>query len=129
MANFFKGNFLIFTISMFFMFSTAYTIMFYWNQANNAAQIENGLTQVDETTNQAPTDESIISSITSGFVDNILGFLAVINPFGLIILLLKQIMPADIFQFLDLLLLRPIGWAGTIITSNYVISRIRGVDE
>lgn len=128
MANFFKGNFLIFTISMLFMFSTAYTIVFYWNQAN-AVKIQNGLSQVDETTNEAPTDESIISSITSGFVDNVLGFLAVINPFGLIILLLKSIMPTDIFQFVDLLLLRPIGWAGTIITSNYVISRIRGVEE
>jgi len=124
-----KGNFLIFTISMLFMFSTAYTIVFYWNQANESTQIENGLGALGETTNEATTDNSILSSITSGFVDSMLGFLSLINPFGLVILLLKAIMPGDIYQFIDLLLLRPLGWAGTIITSNYVISKIRGVDE
>lgn len=128
MANFFKGNFLIFTISMFFLFSTAYTIIFYVNEANAQSQLD-GLAEVDETTNEAPAEQSILSALTSGFIDSLLSFLSLINPFGLIILLLKAVMPIDIYQFLDLILLRPIGWSGTIITSNYVISRIRGVEE
>lgn len=129
MANFFKGNFLIFTISMFFMFSTAYTILFYYNEATGTAQEITALGAVEETTNIAGTQDSVISSITSGFLYWVLGILAIINPFGLLLTSLRFVMPSDIFQFLDLLLLRPIGWAGNFITANYVISRVRGVEE
>lgn len=128
MVNFFQGNLMIFTIGMLFMFSTAYTIVFYYNQASSVAT-DTLIESLDETENKASTDNSILSAITSGFVDSILGFLAIINPFGLVIILLKTMTPTDLFTFLDLLILRPIGWAGTILTSNYVISKIRGVQE
>ena len=129
MVNFINGNFIIFTVSMLFLFSVGYTLMYYYQQASDQAATEGILPDVDETGNIAPTDDSIISSITSGFVDNVLGFLAVINPFGLIILFLKAIMPSDAYTLVNLLFLRPIGWTGTIITSNYVISKIRGTTE
>lgn len=129
MVNYVRGNFLIFTMSMLFLFSVGYTIIFYFNQAQSLTTPQNSLTPVVQTTNQAPTDQSILSAITSGFVDDILGFLSIINPFGFIILLVKAISPQDAYQFLDLLFLRPIGWTGTIITSNYIISKIRGTEE
>ena len=124
----FSSSLIIFMMGMFFVFSTAYTLVYYYNQESSIS-LDAPLGDVEETANKAPTGESIISSITSGFINDLLGFLAVINPFGLVIWLFKLIVPQELYTFINLLLLRPIGWTGTMITSNYVLSKIRGTDE
>ena len=126
MAN--QGSFIVFTMSMFFLFSTMYTIVYYYDKESEIA-LDTPLGDVESTENKSPTEGSIISSITSGFIDDLLGFLAVINPFGLVIWLIKLIAPEDIYTFINLILLRPLGWTGTMITSNFVISKIRGTGE
>lgn len=128
MVNFIRGNLIIFTMSMLFMFSVAYTMLFYYNQASGQDMNVSPLGETD-VQNKTDTETSILSAITSGFVDSLLSFLSLVNPFGLFIILMKVVMPENAFTFLDLLIFRPIGWTGSLIFSNYVISKIRGTEE
>lgn len=128
MAIFMRGNVIIYTMSMLFIFSTIYTMIYYYNIDSGQNKTYNALGDSDGQS-QAGTEGSILSSITSGFIDNILSFLSIINPFGFVILILKEFMPESAFTFIDLLILRPVGWVGTMILSDLTIRYIRGVSE
>jgi len=66
-------------------------------------------------------------------VDNMLFFvlesLSWFSPFALVKLLFVIIVPAPIYEPLNLLILRPMGWIGTWITTEWIINKIRGGSE
>ena len=130
MTVFIKGNQLLFLMSMFFFFSAIYTMVFYYNQASD---IQNNIKGLDtqEAQNVATTESSWISGITQGLIDDLLGAASFFSPFALVKLLFKVMLDSqpDLYTFLDLLLLRPIGWVGAFITTEWVIDKIRGVSE
>ena len=128
MVTFVKGNQLIFLASMFFLFSVLYTMVFYYNQATSTQTNIQGLSDQDPT-NTAPAESSWISGITQSIIDGLLEVVSLFSPFILIKGLFFAITPPDIYEFLNLLLLRPIGWVGAFITTEWVIDKIRGVSE
>lgn len=109
-----------------FIFSTIYTLAFYYNQGAGSSFNVNAL----EDSPNDPTSVSTQSSGIFGFVmrgiDGVLEFLSWISPFALLKALLIVVMnPVPLlYEILNLLVLRPVGWISTIFTVNYILSRI-----
>lgn len=109
-----------------FIFSTIYTLAFYYNQGAGSSL---GVDALEDSPND-PTSVSTESSGIFGFVirglDAVLEFLSWISPFALLKALLIVVMdPVPLlYQILNLLVLRPVGWISTIFTVNYILSRI-----
>jgi len=73
--------------------------------------------------------ESFITIVVDNMLDFILESLSWFSPFILVKGLLLALVPAPIYEPLNLLLLRPLGWIGTWITTEWVINKIRGGSE
>ena len=104
-------------ITWIFIFSTVYTLTFYYDQG---AQIQSGYDELD---NQ-PGDYMNTGII--GILDGLLDFISWISPFALVkglLIILMADMP-DLYQFIDLLFLRPISWVIAVLTVNYIKSWI-----
>jgi hypothetical protein len=120
--------FMSMVIGLLFTFSTIYGLMFYFYQGE--AQQE--LTALGDTPNDPSSisqDTGFIGSFISGTIDAILNMVTWISPFALIRGLIFLITPSDLFQALDIFILRPMSWAVTIITGNWIIAAIRGKSE
>jgi hypothetical protein len=112
------------------MFSTIYTLAFYWYQAENTSMTVVGL---DDMTGGLVKDPEAGDSFITIVVDNMLEFilesLSWFSPFILVKGLLLVLVPTPIYEPLNLLILRPLGWIGTWITTEWVINKIRGGSE
>lgn len=106
--------FMNFFVTTIFIFSTMYGLYYYYSIGAAEATTINGLDK--------SADPQTVGFF--GMIPGILNFLSLINPFGLIILFLKAEIPADLFQFLDLFILLPVGWIGTFFEVNWIISKI-----
>jgi hypothetical protein len=73
--------------------------------------------------------DTFISTVVDNMLEYILESLSWFSPFILIKGLLHVLVPAPIYEPLNLLLLRPLGWIGTWITTEWVINKIRGGSE
>ena len=128
MTSFVRGNQLLFLAKMFFTFSTIYALAYFWaagsGEVLNTPQLED-----QDAENVALTEDSWVSIIVSGAIDEILNAISYFSPFALVIVMLKALVPSDLFIPINLLLLRPIGWIGAFITTEWVINKIRGVSE
>jgi len=100
------------SLTLLFIFSTLYTLAFYYNQGASVELTVAGLGETDDS-----------GSFT---FDALLGAISWLSPFGFIKLLLSSIMSTtpELYQILDMLLLRPIGWFVFLVQGNYVISII-----
>ena len=102
-------------ITLLFVFSTIYTLAFFYYQGAGQVITFDGLS------------EDAVSSDTVNFLgmlDGIINFISWISPFALVRGILFYLAPADLYQVLDMLLLRPISWIVSIITVNFIISKI-----
>lgn len=102
-------------MTLLFVFSTVFTLAYYYYQGTNQALPISGLS----TESKKPSSLSLV-----GVMNGVLSFIAWISPFALVRGLVLAISPPDLFLVLDLLLLRPVSWIVTIITANYLISKI-----
>lgn len=107
-----------FFVSMIFIFSTMYTLYYYYEMGTQQPLEFEGIT------------EDVNDPLNSGFasiLDSVLEFVSWISPFalvkGLIIILFQSNTP-ELYTAINLLLLRPIGWIGALFTANYLISKI-----
>jgi len=119
-----------YAVMMIFMFSTIYTLGFYYYQATGESFTTTGLEERSGTLMDEPdSDKSFLSAITENIIDYLLESLSWFSPFALVKGILISIVPAIIYEPINLLLLRPVGWMGTWITTEWVINKIRGGSE
>jgi len=121
--------FMSMVIGLLFTFSTIYGLMFYFYQGESQIQ---ELTELGDTPNDPSAisqDTGFIGSFVSGTIDALLSLVAWISPFALIRGLILLITPSDLFQALDIFILRPMSWAVAIVTGNWIIAAIRGKSE
>lgn len=118
-------------ISMVFIFSTIYTMAFYYFAASGQIM---GIEVAGETTGMVQTSGmnttgavAVLSSV--GFVEWLGEILSWLSPFALVKVLLVELMPPVLYQPVNMLFLRPIGWIGTWITTEWIINKIRGSSE
>ena len=104
-----------FFISTIFIFSTIWGLYYYWSLGESHSTQMEGLSD-------NPNDPKGLGLV--GTISGILDFLSWINPFGLVKGIIFLISPPEIYEFINIFLLRPIGWIGTMITVNYLISKI-----
>ena len=140
MAIMIRGSNLQFFISMIFVFSFLYTMYFYYQSSSSSNLEIKPIDDVEDTTKLTKTVSSsgntitdflssIVTGVSSNVIDFMLELLSVLSPFILVKGMLYVITPIDLYTFINLILLRPIGWIGTYITTDYVINKIRGVSE
>lgn len=118
-------------ISMVFIFSTVYTMAFYYFAATGEVM---GVPVLDESTPSAFNSTAVADSgigvlIGLGFIEWMGEFLSWLSPFALVKALMVTLLPPLIYQPINLLFLRPIGWIGAWITTEWVINKIRGSSE
>lgn len=115
---------------MVFMFSTIYTMAFYWFQAEGMDIEVIGLDNLDGSLRKTPeAQESFITIVVDNMLEFLLESLSWFSPFILVKGLLIVLVPAPIYEPLNLLILRPVGWIGSWITTEWVINKIRGGSE
>jgi len=127
-----RGNLSLTLITMFFIASTLFGLMHYWNEAAGLSDKSNGLDQSDpeHIVNSGDSEgfDGIISIFSSGFFDWVLNALSWASPFALVkvlVLIITSDTP-EIYAFLDYFLLRPVGWVSTFIFFEWTAYLIRG---
>jgi hypothetical protein len=100
------------SLTLLFIFSTLYTLAFYYYQG--AGQ---------DVSLSTPSDST--GSLVSGF-DALFNAVSWLSPFGFIKALLLVVMSGtpEFYQILDMLLLRPIGWFVFLVQANYLLSLV-----
>lgn len=116
-------------IGLLFTFSTLYGLMFFFYQGEVQSI---SLVELGESGNEPTSissDSGFIGSFVSGSIDALLSMVSWVSPFALIRAAILSIAPTDLYQVLDIFILRPISWSVSIITANWIISTIRGKSE
>lgn len=116
-------------IGLLFTFSTLYGLMFYYYQGESQQVTLTPLGNNPNSPTSLNSSNSFIGSFVSGTIDTLLSFVAWISPFAIIRAMILLITPTDLFNVLDIFLLRPMSWAVAIITGNWIIAAIRGKSE
>jgi len=100
-----------------FVFSTIYTLAFYFYQGEAQTQDFNS---IGDNANDYQTTGII------GIVDNVLEFISWISPFALVKGILITVMAGtpEVYEFLNIIFLRPMSWIVAVITVNYLKSWI-----
>lgn len=129
-----RGNLTLALITMFFVVSTLFGLMHYWNVASGINDEVPGLENKDSDrilTND-DQDKGLFSKITgiftSGFIDYIANALSWLSPFALvkvIVLAFTEHTP-EVYTFVDYFFLRPIGWIIFFIQFEWVAYYVRG---
>lgn len=109
-----------------FIFSTIYTLAFFYNQGAGTQLNMSPLGDDPNDPNSVSTSSSGIFGFVMDVADGVLEFLSWVSPFALVKLLLIEIMTSTpiLYQVINLLILRPVGWITALFTANYIISRI-----
>lgn len=99
-----------------FVFSTIYTAAYYFSLGSSQQLGTQGLSDT-------PNDPA---SLVGSLADWVLEGASWISPFGLVKLLLTEIMAStpELYTAVNLLVLRPVGWVVALFTANYIISKI-----
>jgi len=118
----FMGTFM----TILFVFSTLYTLAFFYYDATNETISSDSLS--DDAND--PFDVSTESEGVFGFLirvaDGVLEFLSWISPFGLLKGLIVELMTntPELYQVINMLILRPVGWIVVVFEVNYILSKI-----
>ena len=147
-----SSSLLKFFISMVFIFSTIYTLQFYYFEGINTPEdsYQVGLEETDGTSrsiskvNNVTATEALRYYLSLGMMgekpdlkedilddllDPILEALSWASPFALLKGLLMFMMPTQLYEPFNLLILRPVGWIGTWISTEWLINKLRGSSE
>lgn len=106
-------------VTLIFIFTTIWGLMYYWEVGESQAMNINGLELSDK-------DPSQLNGVFF-FVNWILDAVSWISPFALIKgLMLEIVYPVSphLYQFIDLFFLRGISWVSSLFTLNWAISKI-----
>jgi hypothetical protein len=116
-------------VGLLFTFSTIYGLMYYFNQGESQQIQLVALGENGNNPNSVNQSTGYIGSFVSGSIDALLSFISWVSPFALIRGAILAISPPDLFQVLDIFILRPISWCVSILTANWILSAIRGKSE
>lgn len=106
-------------VTLIFMFSTMWGLIYYWNLGTSQTVKVTGL----EVSEKSPSDVSSAFFLVNWILDAV----SWISPFFLVKgFLFYEIQPisANLYLFLDLFFIRPISWISSLFTLNYAISKI-----
>jgi len=103
-----------------FIFSTIYGLYYYWAMG---AQIQMGVSGMGDDPNN-PSGLSVL-----GLLNAVLEFISWLSPFALVKLIVGAIMTPDLYLFMNMFVLRPVGWIVAIITADMIISRVPTVSS
>lgn len=111
----FLGSFM----TVIFIFSTIYSLAFYYYQGTGQTMTSTGL---DDDAKSLSSSGSWVAS----FIDSVLELASWLSPFALLKALLIELMSGtpEIYEVLNMLILRPVGWIMALFTGNYLISKI-----
>ncbi len=103
-------------MTLVFVFSTLYTVAYYFNQGFGQSLTTSGLSD-------SPTSPG---TFATSLIDTLLEAASWISPFGLVKLILTEVMAStpELYTILNLLVLRPVGWIVTLFTANFIVSKI-----
>lgn len=127
-----RGNLTLALITMFFVVSTLFGLMHYWNVAAGIEDTVPGLEDKDTNNIITEEDSGLFSKITgiftSGFVDYISNALSWASPFALVKLIVISFTShtPEVYTFVDYFFLRPIGWIIFFIQFEWVAYYVRG---
>jgi len=116
------GGFMASVITLAFMFSTMYALAFFYFQASGQTPYGQPLGTGDVVVG---VDRPLIDIF--GIFDAILNFVSLLSPFVFVKMFIEALMITNtplLYQVVDLLVLRPIGWICAGMTVNYIISKI-----
>lgn len=125
------SSFLKYFTSMVFIFSTVYTMAFYYFAATGdivGAEVAGETTGMVQTSGMNQTG-TVTAFIAAGLIEWLGELLSWLSPFALVKGLMVTILPPLIYQPINMLFLRPIGWIGTWITTEWLVNKIRGSSE
>lgn len=117
-------------ISMVFIFSTVYTMAFYFYGAAGGevgVSIPTGEIAEFDMDNLKASGFGVL--VGNRFIDWFAELLSWMSPFAIVKGLMFAILPDMLYEPINLLFLRPIGWIGTWITTEWIINKIRGSAE
>ena len=108
----FLGSFM----TLVFVFSTLYTVAYYFNQGFGQSLNTPGIGD----------NTPAIGSFATSLIDSLLEGASWLSPFFVVKLLLTEVMSStpELYTILNLLVLRPVGWIITLFTANFIISKI-----
>ena len=150
--NSMSSSLLKFFISIVFIFSTIYTLQFYYFEGEDTPEniYSIGLEETDGTSRSMGPVNNVTAvdalryylslgmmgekpdlkeDILDDLIDPILEALSWASPFALLKGLLTFMMPAQLYEPFNLLILRPVGWIGTWISTEWLINKLRGSSE
>lgn len=108
-----------------------YTLSFYYNEARGqdlqAQALDDLGGQVQE--GIEPQEGGFLTSTVNDVFDWVLEALSWFSPFAILKGLLLVMVPDILYEPLNLLILRPVGWIGSWITTEWIINKIRGSSE
>lgn len=128
MSTIIRGNLLNFIVTMTFMFSTIYGLMYLYNIGAGQENQVNGLDEMDPG-NPVKPNSPWWTSILSVSFDTVFEVVSLFNPFILVKGLLFIVLPDMFYTFVNLFLLRPIGVIVTFMEIDYIANMIRGKSE
>ncbi|WMW24343.1 hypothetical protein RE474_09600 [Methanolobus sediminis] len=112
-----------------FIISTISGLSYYWNMgASNDLSIQ-GLEDSDGSLVVDMEGDSAVSSLVLGLVDIVLEFVSWMSLFSVVKAILYTLLPEVLYKPLNLFLLRPVGWIAALITTEWVLNKIRGTSE
>lgn len=121
------GAFIGSTVTLLFLFSTSYTLVYLYYLDSNQELTITGLSD-------DPKDAKVAATSSSGFLgtiipiaDGILELVSWLSPVALIKVLFAGFMQTNtpfLYLLVNLLILRPLGWSMALITLNFIISKI-----
>jgi len=128
-----QGNLTLSLITMFFLVSTLFGLMHYWNEAASVQDQADGLGVKDTSSIIDKNEDSgffsgITGLFTSSVIDYIANALSWASPFFIVkgIIYIFTISTPEIYKFVDLFFLRPIGWIIFFIQFEWIAYYVRG---
>lgn len=116
-------------IAFVFIISTIYGLIYYWNIG---ATSDISVTGIDDSDGYLSVDFESDASVTSlilNAVDIILEFVSWFSLFSVVKGVLYILLPSSLYTPLNLFILRPTGWIAALITTEWVINKVRGTSE
>lgn len=125
------------SVMFIFMVSTLFGLNYMWGLGSGESTDIQGLADSDggmgvNLSNLLRTDSEIwgfILDLIVRVIDVLLEFVSWLSMFGLVKGILYALLPADLYVIFNLFLLRPIGWIAALITTEWVLNKIRGASE
>jgi hypothetical protein len=121
MAMLIRGNQAIMLGILFFAVAWAYGLMYYWNTNTQAVGLSDKDASLTSTTGQG--------GILSFIFDTVLEIFSWASPFALFKGIILLISPTNMYTFLNLFMLRPIGWIASYMFIEWAVFTGRGRPE